>query len=67
MKMKFGKFLSSLFLVCGTSYNLVKGQQYEQEENDCDILYNFNEDSNDCCLNPGIECDDEGYITSLKM
>jgi len=67
--MKFGVFVTFLFLVFDTSFYMVIGQ--ETIKSDCTILYNFinNDDKdygNDCCLNyQAIECDDNGYIKSI--
>jgi len=57
-------FLTFLFLMYGLSFYLVKGQS------DCTLLYNYingdsNDYSNDCCSDPGINCDN-GYITKFS-
>jgi len=42
------------------------------EKSDCTKLYNFlngnvKNYANSCCTDTGIECDNEGYIISIKM
>jgi len=70
--MKFGNYLSFLFLIYETTFYLVTGQFVNGEKNDCTKFYNFirGDDkvySNDeCCSESeitGIYCEN-GYITS---
>jgi len=66
--MKFEKFV--VFSFINSFFYLVLGQT--NEKTDCTILYNFiNQDfknySNECCESINIECDEDEYITSLKI
>jgi len=73
--MKFGNYVTSLFLIFKTFFYLVNGQTMNgKEKSDCTKLYNFlNGDTKDyansCCKNIGIDCDKEEqtYITSLTI
>jgi len=63
--MKIRQFFTFLFLMYGPFLYLVKGQS------DCTILYNYIKGdsidySNKCCSDPGINCDNEGYITKFS-
>jgi len=68
--MKFGIFVTFLFIIFDTSFYTVIGQT--TLKSDCTILYNFiNKDdkdyANDCCSgNQGIECFDDGYIKTIN-
>jgi len=69
--MKFGNFVSFLFLIYETSFYLAKGQTTNGEINDCTILYNFVRGDNkvykdECCSEYGIVCEN-GYITNISM
>jgi len=70
--MNFRKFVASLFLMYGISSNLVKGQEYVQEEADCSMFFDnlINEGEmfilNKCSSLYEINCDNEGHITSFK-
>jgi len=69
--MKFGIFLTFLFLIYETSFYLVSGQTNDNRS-DCTKLYNFlkGDDvdyANNCCTNtPGLNCDNEGFITTFN-
>jgi len=68
--MKFLIYVAYLFLIYKTSIYLVLGQTINNRINDCTKLYNFIKGNsekydNSCCEVNGIECDDEGYITSF--
>jgi len=70
--MKFLKFITSFLLIYEIPFYLIKGQTITKEKTDCTNLNNFlNNDSkyydNSCCSNGDIECDNEGYITSLSI
>jgi len=69
--MKFGIFITLLFLILESSLYFVLGETAE-EESDCTKLYNFlyNDDKiyfNNCCNNDSrIKCDHNGNITSFS-
>ena len=69
--MKFGNFISFLFLIFETFFYLVSGKTNQEEKNDCTKFNNFiNGDnkiySDECCSDFRIKCKD-GYITSIDM
>jgi len=50
------------------SLYLVMGRVVKREINDCDKILPFLRDKNEnCCKIPGIECDNEGYITLIGL
>jgi len=71
--MKFGKFLTLLFLIYGTSFYLVRGQANNGAKSDCTLLYNFiNGDdvdySNVCCSGTKkVTCDKDGHIIYVSV
>ena len=72
--MKFGVFSVTLPLLVffEMTFNFVTGYVYVSLNSDCTELNNFlNNDNknyyNDCCSDPGIECDNDGYITYIGL
>jgi len=72
--MKFGKFITFLFLIYETFlFYFVMGQTTNGQKSDCTLIYNFlNNDtknySNTCCSYfDEIICDNENFITYFKM
>jgi len=69
--MKFGVFITFIFLIYEPSFYSVIGQTTEIEPSDCTKLLNFlkgdkkNYDK-ECCDSSKIECDEEGYIINYK-
>jgi len=68
--MKFGKFVTFLYLIYETSLYLVIAQLVPEEKSDCTKLYNYlkndsNDYGNNCCLDAGIQCDADGFITLI--
>jgi len=66
------KFLFLFFLIYKISFSLVIGKKVNETETDCVKLSPFIQghtkgDSLSCCENDEIECDNDGFITSLKM
>jgi len=69
--MKFLNFITFLFSIYQTSFNLVKGQATDNRKSDCTKLYNYlygdsKNYANKCCSEYGIKCDNEGYITYVN-
>jgi len=72
--MKFGNFITFLFLIYETFSNLVVGKKVKEEKNDCEklvfYLQNYTIPNLEyCCkmMEKGIECDKDGYITLLSL
>ena len=74
IKMIFGVFPVTLPLLVffEITFNFMTGLIYVNLKSDCTKLENFlNNDNknyyNDCCSDPGIECDNDGYITYIGL
>jgi len=69
--MEFGGLVTSLFVIFEAFFYLVTGQTVNIEKSDCtkfsNFLYGDSRDySNTCCSDPGIVCDNDGYIKAIS-